>query len=416
MTRLLIAHSQRSERDLLRNAAGQRLDLNLVASARDGQEAVQLAIQFRPDVAVLVEGLSVLDVWEAAALISAVAPEVKLLLVTEDSTATLVRRAMRAGVREVMSRETPPLEIMAAAAKLGTVDEIRARPEYQNCIDPERFTRVVAVTAAKGGVGKTSVVVNLGVSLALECPEPVCIVDLYAQFGDVATMLDLQPRQTLIDLAKSTDEIDAEMIDAATLRHSSGLDVVLTAATPHALEALSADRLEEVFSILRRRYRFVVVDVPPILHSGTIFALETAHLTLLVCNLLDLTTVTDTCRFVRAVEQSLLSRERLRLVLNRVSGDTEFGAEQVEKTVGLKVWLELPDSEKLVSGAANRGVPFVTQSPQHPLSQALRRAAHTLITDPDGQQVPSPRSETSGRSLAGLLSLFGRTPGRVAEG
>jgi pilus assembly protein CpaE len=189
------------------------------------------------------------------------------------------------------------------------------------------------------------------------------------------------------------------MLEAVVTTHSSGLDVILGSNTPHGLDAMPVNRLEQVFGVLRQRYRYIVVDVPNLLYAGSIRVLEGAHSVLLVCNLTDLTAVNDTCRWLEAV-RSMVQQERICLVLNRVCKTSHFTVETVEKSLGLRAWASIPNDFRLVSQAANRGVPFVVSSPGHPVSQALRNMARSIIENTGSGEAEEPAG--NGRQRAYL--------------
>ncbi len=389
MLRFVYADGDRRERQRLREELNQRPGMNLVGMARDGQEAVQMAVQYHPDVVLLTERLSVLDGYQASALISSVSPGVKVILIVEEMDPETLRIAMRMGVRDVVLRSVPIRVVLDTAQEVVDFSRIKDRPEYQTALDPDLFPWIIVVTGAKGGIGKTSVSVNLAVELARSGAGATCLVDLYTQFGDIGTVLNITPPQTLVDLAQLT-EVDMDVIKAATVTHSSGLDVVLGATSLQALDALSVQRVEQVFSVLRKRYRFIVVDVPNMLHAGTLHVLESAHVVLLVCNLMDLTAVTDTARWVEAMENTIVQRERIRLVLNRVARENHMTIDAIEELIGLKSWAKVPNDFALVSRSANNGVPFVTDSPNAPVSQVVRQMAQALSKDLEQMELDQP--------------------------
>lgn len=380
MVRIVYADGNRREREAFRQAALGRADVMIVGVARDGQEAVQMAVQYRPEVAILTEGLTVIDSYEAANLISGAAPGCRPIMLVDVDGAEVLRHAMRMGVRVCLPRaSTSHSALLDAAAKLAELELMRERPEFAPALDPARFPKIVAVTGAKGGVGKTSLAANLAVALAKAERGPTCLVDLYTQFGDIGTVLNVRPTQTLVDL-NGAREIDLDAVEAVTVQHASGLHVILGSTNTHAVDALPASRIEQVFAALRQRYKFLLTDTPNLLYSGTVRVLESANLVLLVCNLMDLTTVTDTRRWLDAM-RSTLQWDRLRLVLNRVSKTSSLPVAKVEESLGMKAWATVPDDSKLVSHCANKGVPFVTESPRSSASRAVTEMAELLLED-----------------------------------
>lgn len=402
MLRIVHANPNRGQREQLREAAISHAGVVVAGMTRDGMEAVQMAVQYRPDVAILTEDLATIDGYEAASLIRAVAPAVKTIMLVEHETPEVLRRAMRVGIRECVPRKAPPEQVLATTEELHALDAVKDRPEYQSALDPERFPRIIAVTGAKGGIGKTSTTVNLAVELARAKRGDTCLVDLYTQFGDVGTALNVKTPQTLVDLV-SLRELDADVLEAATAVHSSGLHVLLGASTPQALDALPLNHLERIFGTLRQRYRYIVVDVPNFLHAGTIRVLESAHRLLLLCNLMDVTAVTDTRRWIDAIASSVAPLERIRLVLTRVVQDGHLDLESVEKILGMKVYAQVPNDYKVVSMCANKGTPFVLEAPNSAVSQAVRKLAQSIMEDNNGvSPEPTPVKETR------RFSLFGR--------
>src|SRR5262245_47550246 len=131
-----------------------REGISLVGMVRDGLEAVQMAVQYRPNAVILTEDLPVIDGYQAASLISAAAPDVKCFLIVESESPDTLRKAMRMGVRECLGRPCSPRTALDTAAEVLELDRLRDRPEYQTALDPERFPRIIVVTGAKGGIGK----------------------------------------------------------------------------------------------------------------------------------------------------------------------------------------------------------------------------------------------------------------------
>ena len=269
------------------------------------------------------------------------------------------------------------------------------------------MTRFIAVSGAKGGVGKTTLATNLALALLLETGQPTVLVDLYTQFGDVAMLLNLTPRHSLAELAaRPLADVDAALLDDYAERHESGLRVLAGSPAPVALDAIPAPFLDHVFGLLKRSARFVVLDVPPILHPTTLHALSHASLALLVANLYDLTTVKDTRLLLDAIEGRYVPREKIRIVLNRVSRQNKLCVPDIERALGHPLAAQVPNDGRIVPHSINQGVPFVLSHPHSAVAQSLRHLACQIAEGPSA-------SKSRWGKLVGEMTQFTFSSGRA---
>jgi pilus assembly protein CpaE len=379
MARVVLADPDSKERDRLRRDLVERCHHDVVGMARDGQEAVHITLQNKPDVVLLSTRLPVLDGYQTAEMISLAAPGTMIMIMTEDDRSDDLRRAMRAGGREVVPRQASPELLASKIDQLLDILQLRQTIEYQNITDISHIPMTITVTGAKGGVGKTTIGVNLAVSLAVENPRNVVLVDLYPQFGDVATMLNLSPRRTMADMTGKVEDLDPHFVDSHLETHESGLRVLIGSVEPRPLDFFSAHFLDVLMGILKRSYRFIVVDAPPVLHSGTIYMLTHSQLVLLIANLQDLTTASDTKKHMTAIRGRYVPENRLKIVLNRVSKDSLLHIEDVEKLLDRHVTACVPNDGRMVSESINVGVPLVTSHPHNPVALGIRELKSVLL-------------------------------------
>jgi len=259
----------------------------------------------------------------------------------------------------------------------------------------------ITITGAKGGVGKTTITTNLAVALAQENPGNVALVDLYSQFGDVATMLNLSPRRTMADMTPLVDELDQQLVEDHMEAHASGLRVLLGSVDPKPLDFFSTKFLESVLGILKRNYRFIVVDVPPILHPGTIYMVSHSQAVVLVANLYDLTTASDTKKLLDAIKGKYVPEDRLKVVLNRVSKENQLHVNDIAKAFNHPIAATIPNDGKLVPSSINRGVPLMMTHPQTPVGIGIKEFMGLII----GQPV-IPEAAAQSAAKPGFLSRF----------
>ena len=390
MIRVLIADSDAAGREDLRARLAAETDVEIVGLARDGQEAVQMAHALRPDVALLAARLAVCDGRQTAQFLSASGLPTDSILLAEAGGPDELRDAMRAGARELLTWPAQAARVVPSVRSVYEEQRRRGSAAFAEAADPQRMTRFIAVTGAKGGVGKTTLATNLALALMLETGEPTVLVDLYTQFGDVAMLLNLAPRHSLAELAaRPLSEVDAALLDDYTEPHESGLRVLVGAPSPVALDAVPAACLDHVFGLLKRSTRFVVLDVPPILHPTTLHALSHASLALLIANLYDITTVKDTRLLLEAIEGRYVPREKIRIVLNRVSRRNKLCVPDIEQALGHTTAAQVPNDGRLVPHSINQGVPFVLSHPHSAISQSLRHLA-CQIAEGSKSPVPNP--------------------------
>ena len=251
-----------------------------------------------------------------------------------------------------------------------------------------RLGQVIAVCPARGGLGATTLSVNLAGQLLdtrgrlrRSAANEVAIVDLDLQFGAVATALDLAPSQALFRMAQSGTIPDATFLAQSMQRHGSGLDVLAAPESLMPVDALDRGQIEALIAALRDRYDYTLIDMPRNLTgwTGTV-----------ISNLDRLFLVTDTT--VPAIRQAkrmidAFTQERLDLeIVVVVAHETRplLGARHIaeaEKLLDRKFGHWLPADQRAARSALDRGTLLSDISPRAPLTRAIRTLGRHLIQE-----------------------------------
>jgi pilus assembly protein CpaE len=269
--------------------------------------------------------------------------------------------------------------LIAAVKDVYNEEQKRHTPAFAQAADPQRTSRIMAITGAKGGIGKTTFCANLAVALAQETGEPTILIDLYVQYGDVGMLLNIPPKRTMAELASlDPSEVDEQLVADCLAQHESGLFVLFSSKVPVALDAINVPCIENVFNHLKKRFRYILIDVPPILHTTTLYVLAHATHALVVANLYDLTTINDTRQLLATIQGRYVAREKIHVILNRVTRQNRLPMADIEQTLGHQIRAQIPNDGQIVPDAVNRGVPFVTSAPNSPVAIAIRQYARSL--------------------------------------
>ena len=227
-----------------------------------------------------------------------------------------------------------------------------------------RARRTVAVYSPKGGVGTTTVAVNIAIAAVAARPDRVVLVDLALQFGGVATLLNLDPKQTIADVVRDEQSLrEPELLRTYAMRHDSGLHVLAAPATPEAAVSITPVHVASILETLLEGYDLIVVDAGSTLDERVQSVFEAAESVILMVTpeigalkamhaLLDYIGETGTVGLKSTfVLNDLFAREILKL-------------RDVESFLGTKMAAELPYDAFLYLKAVNEGVPIVTGAPR----------------------------------------------------
>jgi len=240
--------------------------------------------------------------------------------------------------------------------------------------------RILTVFAAKGGCGKTTLATNLAVVLNAGGARRVCLVDLDLAFGDVASMLALEPAGSLVDAVTGDGggRLDVAAVSSLVTPIGSNLDGVLTPVVPGDAARVPVTLVEELLAILPSIYDYAVVDTPAQFSANVLAALDNSHYHVLLTTP-ERPALHNLRRTLDMLDMLSYSRASRSVVLNRCDSRVGLTTRDVERTIKAPIAGELPSSWD-VSASINRGVPLAAAQPEHRYSQAVRRFVESHIT------------------------------------
>jgi pilus assembly protein CpaE len=319
---------------------------------------------------------------QAIGLVQAIlqkSPNVAVLPASRDRDSGVILRAIRAGAREFLPLPTEAHDLVDSVKRL-----IRPREAAQTT--GERGPQIITITGASGGVGCTSLAVNLGTTLAKASAHEAILADFDLLFGSVDACLDIIPDQSLQGVIQNIDRLDLTLLKRSLTRHSSGLYVLPHPVAMEDAAKIDPDALRRLLTLLKAAFPSVLIDTSKGLQSSDFVAFEMADVILVVLQL-DLTCLRNTARLMQLFQQFDGLLDRVKLIVNRAgSHDAEISQKKAEETLRMPISFQIPNATKLFFAARAKGVPvdaIATGSKPH---QAILQIARTVRPYPAAEE------------------------------
>ncbi|HVM01747.1 MAG TPA: P-loop NTPase [Acidimicrobiales bacterium] len=304
-------------------------------------------------------------------------PSLSAVLVAEELTTSLLQRAMRAGVSDVVTFDSDPSDLEAAIER--AAEQVAAR---LLAVPPPRpaddglHGRVITVFSPKGGSGKSVVACNLAVLLAERSDQPVALVDADLQFGDVAVMLKLAPHHTIVDAVSAMHRLDASLMRSLLSTGPNGVLVLPAPREPAFGDQVTPADMHTILELLRSFCSHVVVDTPTQFSDVALHLIEESDDLVLVAGM-DVPSIKNMKIGLQTLKLLGTPQSKLRLVLNRANAKVGLDVSEVEKTLHLRAEALLP-SDIIVPQSVNKGIPAVLASPRSGFARTMTAFSEVL--------------------------------------
>ncbi len=245
---------------------------------------------------------------------------------------------------------------------------------------------LVAVYSPKGGAGTTTLATNLAAVMAERRPGRVAIIDLDLQFGQVATHLNVRPRQTVADLSRDDQSRrDVELIRTYAALTGYGLSVFAAPASPELAETITTAHVEEMLSTTCAAYENVVVDAGSYLDERSMLVLERAE-GVVIPIYPDIAALKAVHVLIDYLNETGTIVSKTSFILNNLFAREILKLRDVESGLGAKIAMDLPYDPFLYQKAVNEGIPLVRGAAKTAIAERFAQIA-ALAFDEQGTPV-----------------------------
>jgi CheY-like chemotaxis protein len=362
MAKILLIDDDREMLDMLRLLLERRGGHETILSS-DGEEGLAKAREDAPDLAIIDVMMPGMTGYEVCRRLreSPETASMPILILTARGQAVDRVAALDAGADEHIAKPVPVAELLAKVN--GLLEQYVASGR----------SRVVVLFGLRGGVGVTTLAVNLAATLFREHRGSVCVVDLCPSSGHVALQFGMRPEPSWLDLVESGVP-GAQAVEALLLEHPSGIHLLASPIVPLVGRRLSRSTAEKVLRTLQERFDILVVDTPLLLDQATMAALDAATDTWLV-----MAAEPASIQTVLGISRALGQRaEEFSVILNQAAREHRVSPAAIERVLKRPLGGDIPFDPRQAQALA-RGEPLALGKPDSLLATAMGQLAKRLI-------------------------------------
>lgn len=373
--RVLLIDEPKSRSELNRLIRGE--SLTLVAEAAFGTEAGTVAQETRPDVIVLSLEEPIARPLRTIEILTTLLPNVAIVAVSSMNDREVMRKAMRIGARDFLTKPVSADELERAIVAVYEAEQKKHLAVGSGGEIAPHTGDLFVLFGGKGGIGKTTVAVNLATAIAQESKQRVALVDLDVQMGDVALMLSVVPDHSIVDAAFSADRLEPEFLQSLLYTDRTGVRLLPAPVSPEESAEITAAQIGQVLDALVRTFDYVVVDTAPVLNDINLTALQRATLILLLS--------TPELPSLKRTKISLglllkawsFPEERIKLLINYPYTHNGVMLSDMESTLDYPIFWKIP-YDPTVAQSVKAGRPCVESKPNARFSRNMSDLARAV--------------------------------------
>jgi pilus assembly protein CpaE len=318
------------------------------------------------------------DEQKALALVESLSrtfPNCGIVVISKRTDGQMILRAMRAGAREFLNSPIQIEELVGALDRVGSsLDGVSRTGSHS----------IIAVAGSSGGVGTTSIAINLAVALAQSPDRSVALIDMDLALGDADVFLDMVPDYTLLDVAQNISRLDLTLLRKSLTKHDTGVYLLPRPIQIEDAVAISKEDLRKVLALLKASFSHLVIDISKTFSALDMVALEAANHIVLITQL-DLPCLRNVVRLLTSFESHEGMSQKVKVVVNRTGLDkAHISTSKAEETIDREIFWRIPNNYAVISECRNNGIPLIQHAPKAAITHSIQELAEKMVGESGG--------------------------------
>jgi pilus assembly protein CpaE len=343
-----------------------------VVTARRGEEGLQKAFQQPPNLAIIDLMMPQVDGYEVCRRLrqNERTADIPIIVFTARIQEIDRQTALEAGASEFLTKTATPDELVSKVESVLASEVPMPRAEA-------RPGQAIALFSLRGGVGVSSLAINLAVTLARQPKQKVALLDLCFLSSSVPLMLNVRPKLSLVELSRENTSISLDSLEKYMIAHSSGVKVLPVTLSLTRTAPISAKTVERVLSVLKSGFNYVIIDTLSFLDDMTLAALIHSDqiILVLVPEVASIQTANVTLQALRSLG---LSEEAIVPIVNHTFAKGGLSLGTIQSALKQPIKAVFPHEPEMLIQAINSGTPLVLSQPSSAMATAIQKLASVL--------------------------------------
>lgn len=359
-------------------------------------------MQTQPDIALVALDSDQARSIELIATIHQNYPACQILAISSYQEGSLILQAVRNGAKEFL---TSPLKLEEFLAALERIRQVVNKSSGDGAV---RASQVISVAGVSGGIGCTSLAINLGCCFAQQPGRSVAVIDLDLALGDADVWLDIIPDYTIQDVADNINRLDYALLKRSLTKHDCGAFLLPRPVEMEDHPPIGPDELRRVISLLKATFTHLVIDLSKTFTPLDQAAMELSDVILIVTQL-DLPSLRNAVRLIQFFKRRPGLYDKVKVVVNRMGlDDNAISLNKALETLGREIFATIPNDYATMVEARNNGVPLITQAPKARVTKSILQLVQSLDGPSEAEEKPDDRKTSRRGGLFSFLGTVGR--------
>lgn len=295
----------------------------------------------------------------------------KIIITSTNYSTNTIIKALRMGAKEFLPKPVLKDDLLRVVTRLSNLNGADAGSE----------SKIITVYSNKGGIGKTTIAINLASELAKVTKDKVALVDLNLQLGDVSTFLNLNPAFDVnYVIHKLVDKDEATLLKAFEKYKNTSMYVLADPSYIEQSESITPQQITSLFNALKKVFPYVVVDMSSNIDPNSLKILDSSDW-ILFTTIVNIPAIRNCQRCLNLFRSRRYPKDKVKVIINRYMENDEIKIEDIENTLGEKVYWKIPNNYFTIMEAINKGVSIAEINPDSNIGNNFRDFASKVSDD-----------------------------------